>query len=105
MKDLDTAWVIVRAFGLYFLVHAFLELTSVITMITNYVSSYQLVNASSGSEREIDQALYQMIRSQTYGIMYFVQTLVFAVLAYYCLRKGRFIHKLLTYGATKNEQP
>ena len=105
MKDLDTAWIIVRAFGVYFLVQAFLELASVITMLANYISSYQIVNASSGSEQAIEQALYQRVRSQSYGIVYFAQTLIFAALSYYCLRKGRFIHKLLTYGATKNEQP
>ena len=105
MKDLDTAWIIVRAFGVYFLVHAFLELTSAITMLVNYMSSYQIINASTGSERATEQALYQMVRSQSYGIVYFAQTLVFAALSYYCLRKGRFIYKLLTYGGSGNEKP
>ena len=105
MKDLDTAWIIVRAFGVYFLVHAFLELTSTITMLANYLSSYQVVHASNGSERVYEQALSQMVRSQTYGIVYLVQTIVFAALAYYCLRRGRFIYKLLTYGGNRNGKP
>ncbi|RBP47017.1 hypothetical protein [Arenicella xantha] len=102
MRNQDTAWIFVRAFGVYFLVQAFLELFSMGVTSTLLYSLYEIVNSST-TVATVEKAESNILRNWSYFGTYTVQYFVFSVLSFYCLRKGFLIHKLLMYRATANE--
>jgi len=88
MKKEDIAWIFVRAFGVYFVAEAF----SYFYNLTVFITSFLKLNRIS---KEIDGVGYEIMRLLIDIGIIGIQFLVFTFLAYYCLRKGKYIHKLL----------
>ncbi len=101
MKNEDFAWIIVRAFGIYFLVQFFLHLFSLSSVTFTLITLYEI---ASSSVSLAEKAEMKMIRTWiNVGVLSF-QLVAFGLLSYYCLRKGAFIHRLLMFRQVTNEQ-
>ncbi len=99
MEKENIAWVIVRAFGIYFLAQVLLNLYSLTGLYMAFTKLQEIVQMDSFR----DAAEPELIRTQLeigFTIFYFI---FFSFLSYYCLRKGRFIHKLLMHVESKNK--
>lgn len=90
MENNDTAWVFVRALGVYFAAEVFIYLYNISTLFVALSKFYEIAKHREEAEIEI-------IRYWVDAGIIGVQLLVFAFLAYYCLRKGEFIYKLLMF--------
>ena len=84
------AWVFVRGLGVYFSAQAFIYLYNLSALLLSLSKLYDIANYREEAELNIIQAWVDI------GIIGF-QFLMFVFLAYYCLRKGAFIHKLLMF--------
>ena len=104
MKNTDVAWIIVRAFGIYFLAQAFLELLSVISQVGILMAIDEIIHRSNASEQRVMEAESQLIRAKMYLGVYIAQLVTFGLLAFYCLRHGALILKLMTYRKGSSEQ-
>lgn len=90
METEKTAWVVVRALGIYFAGQVFISSFYVATMITGIL---ELIEKS-----KIRPAIKEEIVEAWANVAYIgVELLVFLFLAYYCLRRGKHIHRLLIF--------
>ena len=96
MEKIDTAWIFVRALGVYFAAEVFIYLYSLSALFFSLSKVYEIAKFNEEAEIEI---IRSWIDISIIGVQFFV----FCFLAYYCLRKGAFIHKLLMFGG-KNEK-
>ena len=99
MEKENIAWVIVRALGIYFLAQVFLNLYSLTGLYVSFSTIQEILRMPSPEDR----AYAQIIRLKTevsFTVFYFIFS---GFLSYYCLRKGKFIHKLLMYVENKTK--
>jgi len=99
MEKENIAWVLVRAFGIYFLAQVLLNSYSLAGLYIALDKLQEIVKMES----LIDKAEPELLRTQfeiSFTIFYFI---FFSFLSYYCLRKGKFIHKLLMYVESKSK--
>jgi len=100
MNNQDTAWIIVRAFGVYFLAHMLLSLFEIGSNAFSLFTIHEIANSAS----LLEKAEPQIILSKSRIIGHLINLVIFALLAYYCLRKGLFIHRLLIYKGVKSDE-
>ena len=99
MEKENIAWVIVRAFGIYFLAQVLLNLYSLAGLYMAFDKLQDILQMESLR----DKAEPELLRTQFeigFTTFYFI---FFSFLSYYCLRKGKFIHKLLMYVESKRK--
>jgi len=96
MNSQDTAWVVVRAFGIYFAVQVFFEFFNVVLIVQQLFSMYE-ITASSASAETIQSAETRILLNWSRLPTSVVSFCVLSFLSFYCLRKGSKIHKLLMY--------
>ena len=90
MEKENIAWVFVRAVGVYFSAQALLNIFSLGTLYFHISTLYDISNTRIETEGYIIQAWVNLGFTG-------LEFLLFLFLAYYCLRKGKFVHKLLMY--------
>jgi len=96
MNSKETAWIVVRAFGVYLAVQAFFELSHLVYMLQQLYSLHEVSASSSAVDivKKVEtQTLIYWSKLPTSIISFFL----LSFLAFYCLRKGAKIHKLLMY--------
>lgn len=86
----NLAWVFVRAFGVYFSAQVIINLYNLTVMFYSIKSLYEMSEFMTELNVEVIRAWVHI------GIMSF-EISIFIFLAYYCLRKGQFIHNLIMY--------
>ncbi|RBW50120.1 hypothetical protein DS878_07365 [Marinobacter sp. F3R11] len=96
----DFAWVIVRAFGVYFSAQAFLQLYWLGASTVRIAQLYEMAAMETPRTTEIES---QILRSWIEISYASAEFLLFILLAYYCLRRGGFIHRILCYRAQEND--
>ena len=90
MEKNNMAWLFVRALGVYFSAQVIINLYNLTIMFYSLKSIYEVAEI-------MEEANVEVIRAWVHiGIISF-ELLIFIFLAYYCLRKGQFIHNLIMY--------
>lgn len=92
MTNDDVAWVIVRAFGIYFLAQAVLTVFYIFSLGVNLVSLYAITELPSLEQ----DASHSIVRNWTSIGIQLVELLFFVAATFYFLRKGRTVHRLIT---------
>lgn len=90
MDNNNIAWVVVRALGVYFAAQVFIYLYDLSALFLGLSKLYEIAELREEAELEI-------IRTWVDVSIIGIQFLILIFLAYYCLRKGAFIHKLLMF--------
>jgi len=90
MEKQEFAWVIVRALGVYFVAEVFIYLYNLSALFMSLSKLYEIAALREEAEVEVIRTWVDI------GVIG-VQFTIFIFLAYYCLRKGAFIHRLLMY--------
>ncbi len=88
-KD-TVAWLIVRGTGVYFLVHAFLTGSSALLQ-----ASMVFMMNRDGLPPETS---YEIARTQLYAVFQGIEAAVALAIAFYLLRRGRTLQKLIVRG-------
>lgn len=96
MEKGNIAWVFVRGLGVYFSAQVFIHLYNLSALFLSLTKLYDIANSQEEAELHIIRTWVDI------GIIGF-QFLIFLILAYYCLRKGAFIHKLLMFKETNEK--
>ena len=90
-KD-SAGWLAIRILGLLALGRVFLSMLSAIVDMANLLKLYGVTSESLAAQME------RLILQTWVGIgIAFMQCIFFAVVAFYFLRRGRAIHKLLMH--------
>jgi len=94
MNDDRTAWIIVRAFGIYF---AAQFIASLFTLIGYFVALPVLSEIATGSTSEEFQLMMKSIEFWINIGLRVLRLLLYLALSYYCLYRGEFVHRLLIF--------
>lgn len=93
MNKETIAWIVVRAFGVYFCAQALIYVLYIASDLTHLSSLYYLADIRPDrAETEI-----KIFRAWTIFGFHIFQIVVFSLFAYYFLRRGKFFHNLLMY--------
>ena len=90
MENEKTAWIVLRAIGLYIAFEALVHTINLIGYSSSLYSLYQYQDSSQWAESEIIQKWVSL------GVIS-AKVILCSALSYYFLRKGAFLHKLLMY--------
>ena len=99
MTNRGVAWIIVRAFGVYFAAQALLGVFVIVSYSLNLAALIQITEIRSLT----DEAQSQIYRAWTNIGIQSVELIFFMALTYYCLRQGTFLHRLLMLGSEKDD--
>ena len=96
MDKRQISWLIVRAFGLYLLVNAFILLPELLAGLFT-ARYYSNVLSSLGSERGTIGSSYRVATSmyRTLAVAPLVRIILYSAVGIYMLRGGRFLVRLL----------
>jgi len=90
MEKNSMAWLFVRALGVYFSAQVIINLYSLIVMFYSIQTLYEL-------SEKFEEASAEVVRTWVQIGVLSLEFLIFIFLAFYCLRKGQFIHNLIMY--------
>jgi hypothetical protein len=90
MEKNNIAWVVVRALGVYLAAQVFIHLYNLSALFLGLSRLYEIAESREEAELEI-------IRTWVDVSIIGIQFLILLFLAYYCLRRGALIHKLLMF--------
>jgi hypothetical protein len=90
-KD-SAGWLALRILGLLALGRAFLSMLSVLVNIANLLKLYGVT-----SETLATRTAVLILEAQVSAGVAFVQVIFFVLVAFYFLRRGRLVHKLLMH--------
>jgi hypothetical protein len=95
-KD-SAGWLALRILGLLALGRAFLSILSVLVDIANLLKLYAVASDSLAA-----RTAALILQTQVAAGVAFVQVVFFALVAFYFLRRGRLVHKLLMHESARS---
>ena len=94
----NLAWLVVRAFGAYFVLSIALDLVPLVLTILSMAKIYILTADTSAKS---DTVSYVMDANWARVQSFSIQVVLNAVFAYYCFYHGKWIHRLLIFRLPK----
>jgi hypothetical protein len=96
MERESIAWIIVRAFGIYFAAQVLLDCLHLLSYVMDLLAIQEIAPLKTPEEAET-----RIARAWNSVVYQATELTVFFLLALYCLRGGSFVHKLLMRGSSE----